>query len=225
MPSKLPIIIFFCLVINVGFAQQAYIDSLQKKLATSAQDTNRVKLLAKLADIYTNYDSAILYARQGVALAEKINFPEWEAACFLSMGNVYAAILDEINAIESYQKSLEIYERLDNKNGIYLATGAPARIFYLEKDFRRELPVHFKLAELAKKFNSKKYLANAFANIGNTYYNLGQLDSAEIYMRKGIVLSNEMNPSVFAYSVGALGDILTEKGKFNEALVYLHQSL
>jgi tetratricopeptide (TPR) repeat protein len=223
---RLYIIIFFCLIINEVFPQQENIDRLQSKLLTLSHDTARVNTLNELATVHTNLDSAVIYAQQGINLAKKINFLKGEAACFLSMGNAYCEVLDEFKANEAFQESLKIYRKIQDKRGIWLAFGGDARIYYLEKDFKRELNVHFKLEKLSREFNSVDMLLVTFTNIGQTYQELGQLDSAEIYLRLGYELSHQSTSDNRIGSVLlALGSLLSAKGKNDEALYYLHKSL
>ena len=70
-------------------------------------DTTRVKIFAQLANNYSNYDSALFYAKLGLDLSKKNNYLKGEAACYLQMGYGYTTP-DHMKAIEAFQKSLEI---------------------------------------------------------------------------------------------------------------------
>ena len=63
-----------------GYAQSSRIDSIQNKLLTAKPDSNKVKLLFKLADAYSypynkgRLDWALSAARSARALADSIHF-------------------------------------------------------------------------------------------------------------------------------------------------------
>src|SRR5829696_670798 len=79
------------LIVKHGFSQTAYIESLREQLqSTAMQDTQRVLSLSTLAVVmgYVRPDSAMVYARDGVSLAKKINFEKGEMYCKKSMGEI-----------------------------------------------------------------------------------------------------------------------------------------
>lgn len=75
--------LFFTLVVFsfTGYTQRLEpdslkIDSLEKNLQTAKEDTNKVNTLNLLSQ-YTGNDSvALMYAKQALSLAEKLNFKE-----------------------------------------------------------------------------------------------------------------------------------------------------
>ena len=72
--------ILFCLFIrlilitNIILSQHQEIDSLKKELQKQIPDTTRVKIFAQLANNYSNYDSALFYAKLGLDLSKKNNY-------------------------------------------------------------------------------------------------------------------------------------------------------
>ena len=73
-----------CLLITLlqfgcsAYAQVQWIDSVKKSLQTENEDTNKVKNLFAVAQYYTNFraDTGIIYSRQALDLAEKLNFKQ-----------------------------------------------------------------------------------------------------------------------------------------------------
>jgi hypothetical protein len=56
-------------------------DSLMSLINKGEGDTAEVNVLAYLSNEITQFDSAIKYARQGLSLAEKINYVKGKADC------------------------------------------------------------------------------------------------------------------------------------------------
>src|ERR1051326_8230016 len=95
MKISIPFLFFFLFILSEHtFAQsgkKAKVDSLEKILAASKDDTNKVILLNTLAPEYKikDPDKAIKTAEQALALAQKLDYPSGEAWAYVQLGNGY----------------------------------------------------------------------------------------------------------------------------------------
>jgi two-component system NtrC family sensor kinase len=109
-------ILAILLALTVGchfcIAQPQRVDSLKHELAVSKQDTSRVLLLDELSNTYsyTNSDSALLYGKHALALAQRINFPRGEARALISLGQVVRDQGDLPKSLALRISALEIAE-------------------------------------------------------------------------------------------------------------------
>ena len=79
----------FCLaIVNHAIAQQSEIDSLQKMLGNTQNDTVKLVLFRNIARIYSemNPDSAFYYAEKSLSLARELNFKLEEGSALREMG-------------------------------------------------------------------------------------------------------------------------------------------
>ena len=97
-------------------------DSLLNNVATSKNDTDRVYSLRLLSEYYVNShpDSALLFAQQGLELADKMKFGNGKGNCLYSMGKIFLHSGNYTKALESYLKALDVFTLLDDKTWLPL---------------------------------------------------------------------------------------------------------
>ena len=85
-------------------AQVNVVDSLQQLLSTKITDTSRSLALSKLSAqlIFSNPDTALILAQQGLNLAQQINFTDGEAIGLNQIASVF-------NITGNYPKALELF--------------------------------------------------------------------------------------------------------------------
>src|ERR1044072_3237387 len=112
-------LLVLCFIPPALFSQhQRAIDSLEKVLKTSPQDTNRVLLLNTIGVKYQNsakYDKALEYAEAALSLAEKLNYPRGIADVYNDMANTYYLKGDYKKAIECHQHAIQIRKELKHQ--------------------------------------------------------------------------------------------------------------
>ena len=221
--------IITCIIVlssNFLSAQQERIDNLHRQLSTSKSDTNRVNILAELASLHPNNDSSITYAQKGITLCEKIDYPKGEAKCFFQMGLAYMSSAGYLQAIQSFQKSLEVSKKIGDEEGMINGLEGTALLYYIQKDLDQELKLHFEAARLCRKLNISERLAAVLGNIGKTYREVGKLDSAEIYLDEGYKLCTQSKDSTLrVYILTQIADLFSEQGKDSLALTFLREGL
>src|SRR5438552_8056290 len=96
---------------KIGFAQpQHEIDSLKQELAFASNDTSRMLILEGLCSYYSdyNFDSADLYGKRSLVLAEKNNALKEEALLLCDLSWAYSNNGDVPKALELGFKALRI---------------------------------------------------------------------------------------------------------------------
>ena len=88
MKRKFIYIIGFLLINIAVLAQQSYIDSLQKEISITQNDTIKLVLLSNIARIYSETipDSAFAFAEKELAIARRLNFKLDEGGALREMG-------------------------------------------------------------------------------------------------------------------------------------------
>ncbi len=75
-----------------------------------------------------------------------------------------------------------------------------------------------KAINLLRTIDNPTNLASALLNVGDLYFNEGQLDSASIYTRESAIIFEKINSKIgLAYAMGNMGMIYAEQDKYIEA--------
>ncbi|WP_345265537.1 sensor histidine kinase [Nibrella viscosa] len=159
------------------------IDSLRRASGTPMHDTVRVQLLDNLSGVYTsrNLDSAIWYAREGVRLAEKLNYAKGK----LYTQNTLAFALAERDLPESMRLYISaLAMALEEKDynavaGIYYGMGVLQ--FYLA-NYPQAIVLFKKSIRIALENRGKLTAGNTSAMLAFAYASMNQSDSACYYM-------------------------------------------
>ena len=119
--------IFFCISVLgsiIASAQNTETDSLKRLLPTMPESPARVLLLENLSYAYVSAfpDTALIYALEGLELAQKIKDKRGEAYRTNALGNVYFGVGDYPMALEMYLKSLQMKENMKDQEGAIAVT-------------------------------------------------------------------------------------------------------
>lgn len=118
---KFTLSIFFLFTSLIFTAQERVIDSLKRISFSLPADTNHVNTLNQLTDkIWQtgNYDSAIIYARKSIDLAQQLNFKRGLATAYVNTSLIFWKQGDYPKALEQDFKALKINEEINYKKGI-----------------------------------------------------------------------------------------------------------
>src|ERR1051325_10771473 len=98
-------------------AQNRKLDSLQKVLAASREDTGRVTVLIELGREWSfiTPDSGLFCCKSAFELSEKLGWVSGLSRSYLMMGWCYDVKGDYIKALETYNKSLELARQAGSK--------------------------------------------------------------------------------------------------------------
>jgi adenylate cyclase len=169
------------------------IDSLRNELAKAKEDTNKAKLLYKLAmkmGGQFNFDEAIGYMKQHLELAKRSGMPQVKG--FHVLGIFYARQSDYPKALENFLEALKIYESDSDKHGIESINGNIGNVYENQKDYKKALEYHLKALKLAEELGDKEAMSRNQNNAGNAYGLLGDHAKELEYYRKSIVISEEL---------------------------------
>ncbi len=143
-----------------------------------------------------------------------------KASILGNIGFMYRNQSDYPKALDYYQKSLIIFEEIDNKGGIAANLGNIGTIYDYQGDFDRALEYYNKAMVIKKELKDKNGEAALLANIGLVYYFKADYDKA----LNNFILSREFYEEVGslngqASNLGNIGLIYQKKGDYSKALV------
>ncbi|MBU0764670.1 MAG: tetratricopeptide repeat protein, partial [Bacteroidetes bacterium] len=162
---SLPVFIFLFSLKSYGSAgQNPIVDSLQNRLLSETDDSVRLILMLELGyqDERISLDTSLKVYCEGLEYARKISRPDFEARFLNSLGIVYRSQSDFPKAIEYFQSSLSVYEKISQ---------SPVATMTLA---------------------GKKGMAICLLNIGNVHNNQKSYDKALEYYRKAVVINENI---------------------------------
>ncbi len=229
------LVVFVSVLLN---AQQHKIDSLEKLLLATKEDTSRFNLLNILSFklLSGNSQKAMNYANEMLTIVDKLEtkqnneasrkrLKKRRAEAFNSIGNAYDEVGDVVKAKEIFNKALKINEEIGDKLAIAGCYHNIGIIYQTEGNLSLALEYFFKALKINEEQGSKKNMASNFNNIGNIYLQMKNLENALTYYNKAIVIKIETGDKKGECS-GYLniGNIYNRQKKFDKAISYYRQS-
>ncbi|MBR9999076.1 MAG: tetratricopeptide repeat protein [Cyclobacteriaceae bacterium] len=222
------LVLIFFLLGNMSFSHGQIGDSLFRAWQdVSLADTLRLAALRQFTTEIrkTDPDSAINLAWLMLEMARSGGYRELEYRAYTSLGISHAFMGNYGEAIQNFQKSLEIAESINNIKGALSNRVNIANIYYQQGNYRLAQEAYENTAQKAALAGDTVTMESAINNLGNIHFQQGNLDTALSYYEKSLMLATRINRrSSMAMANSNIGLILSEKGRYIEALEYLLRS-
>lgn len=175
-------------------SQNSVIDSLQKKLIISKEDTAKVNLLNSLSDQYKRVDTEKIkqYSDSASQLANKLGFKKGIAASLINQGIYYRMKGDFPKSIEIFNQTLAYCkkEKLNKQEALcYMGIGVAND--YLGK-FEEALLNYEKSLKILQRLNDKKGLSQVYMGMAVVYDFQGNYTNAIEYHLKSLHIQEEL---------------------------------
>ena len=170
---------FFGLLFFIGFssyAQVALLDSLQKVLATSKEDTNKVKLIFKIADItFKELDKPdtflVSLVSQAIPICKEVNYSRGLTKAYLKIATYYKTVGKF--SLQNYflDKALESTKSTNNALDLFDIYNAKGGYFFGLANFSQAAEYYFKALKIAEELKDKTKISSAYNGLGNVFVN------------------------------------------------------
>ncbi len=129
-------------------------------------------------------------------------------------------------ALEYYQKSLEIKKEINNNKGIANSLNNIGRIYEQQGDIPKALEYYHKSLKIREEIGNKAGIAESLNNIGFIYKQQGDIPEALEYYHKSLKIREEAgNKAGIAESLNNIGLIYQNQGDSSKAMEYYQNSL
>jgi tetratricopeptide (TPR) repeat protein len=186
----------FFLTLTFATAQNMVaVDSLSKQLALSKNDTGKISILIRLSELYNRANPVLtlMYAQEGLTLAEKLNDKKGEAQCLQNIAGALNTQGRYPEALEILLKAKKINEAINNLRGLSDNLRVIGIIYSSQHDNRRAMQYLFEANKVAKHLTVPNQHASAAMAIGSFYFRVNQLDSALIYLQEAYEIASLNN--------------------------------
>ena len=203
-------------------------DSLKQELKFAKNDTSKVLILEQLTRCYTsiNSDSALLFGRQGIALASKIKYINGKIACAASLGFILARTNDYAEGLKILLEAQQLCEKFNKPTDLVRILTNLSNIYDLQKDYTTALNYAYKAKNLQESYHISEGINPMSLALGVIYKDIGNKDSAIFYLKKAYTVSIDLqNPAFLTSSTYYLGGTYAKYADYNQALEYYQKSL
>lgn len=154
----------------------------------------RADIYDALASLYrrrAEYDTAIRYARNALAIREARGEMERIAISFNNLGVIYLATQNYEHGIAAYREALAIFEKLGNVEPIAGAKMNIGCAYHRQGDLRKALPFYDQTLTLCTKVALPHLQAQAHYNMAEALAVLGEGQPARHHWQQGYAVSTE----------------------------------
>ena len=205
------------------------IDSLFNLIKTDKNDTNKVNHLNNLSlkyELIGDFEKGIIYGKEALELASKLNFNEGIAHASGHIGNIYRLLGQFPRALDYALKSLKLNEELKNEKNISSSMVNIGLIYYSLSDYPKALDYYFMSLKRDQELNNKTGMARNFDNIGVIYSDQKDYPKALDYYRKALKIAEEQGNKKYMAAILYDIGIVSEKQKdFTRASEYFFKAL
>lgn len=207
-----------------SYSLQSYLIS--RKLGQYRMMINALSNVA-IASVYTgNLDSAGILFNEIYRLTDSAGDVQLRNKALLNLGNYHLNTNNYDLALENYQLVYPAYVKIMDTLNMASIEENVGDIHYHQKDFRKALKAFFLASRLYEKSGFHDEAQVLLNNIGLTYLQLNLMDSALIFLEKGLIYSRSKNNLEAEMRIqNNLGMVFMEKGDYPLAINYFRHSI
>ena len=149
-----------------------------------------------------------------------------KAVAYGNLGIVHQTRGELDQAVEMYQKALELDAELSHKEFMANAYGNLGTVFQIRGELDQAVEMHQKALELDAELGDKQGIARDYINLGIVHQIRGELDQAVEVYEKAIGLNIELgNKQGIASGYGNLGNVHRVRGDLDQAVEMYEKAL
>lgn len=222
------ILLLLFLLLHTTLFSQNEKDSLERVLAKTAQDTNRVQLLIRISRFYDANDQkkATILLNEALSLSKKLKFEAGEANALVKL----AVVSMEVNAYDysdsCLQEALKIATRMKDTLFLGIIHNNFGMVHFEKFDYPRSLEHYFTAVKYLEGIHNESKLTSALNNIANIYFTQKLYDKALEYHLRSLEISKRLGAkSSIASSLNNLGLVYREKKDYKKAIEAYEEAL
>jgi tetratricopeptide (TPR) repeat protein len=223
------IFIAFCFILSHSAnAQKTKADSLISLLSIEKSDTIRIKLLWKLGDVMSIYntDSALLVSQQALFLSKRIHYIEGQSRSLGIMANTFSKMGNYPRALQSNIEKLQLEEKRNMPRNLASVLMNIGTVYNLQEEYRKALEYYFKSDAVINSNGLNDLSYYITLNLGDTYNHLNIADSAFIYFDKSLQIAFKLNEGDFiGTSLTGIAQTYFKQNNYSAALTNFQSAI
>ena len=220
------IIILLCWSIPKTKATPSQIDSLKILLAHSESPEKEIRYLIELSDSYLflRPDSSLFYALKARKLNETFGKNE-SAGILLRIGQAYWSMGRLGSAMDYMTQALEVSKAEQEYNLQARALNGKGIIFAMAGDNVQALNFFKESLKIYEDLKLDSRILVIRNNIGKSYLDINQIDSARIYLERGLAMIQESEEAIKPIMLFNYGETYFNSGQYDKAKELWAESL
>ncbi|HNJ93754.1 MAG TPA: tetratricopeptide repeat protein [Ferruginibacter sp.] len=216
------------LLSNCLSAQKQKADSLMNLLNAEKQDTNRVKLMWRLASVMSVYspDTALVYAQKSLNLATEIKYSDGQSKAMGVLASSFRKLGNYSRALEYNFRKLQLAEKETNPDDLATVLMNIGIIYRYQEEYPNALLYYYKADSVIQQYkleDSKYYI---LMNLGDVYDRMNKPDSAFDYFNKSLIVSTSLkNEDFIGNSMTGLGHTYLKMGNYDFAKLNYYSAI
>ena len=211
------------LFLNVqAFTQKHLADSMIQQLAKEKTDSNRVKLMWKIADVTSSYnpEKALEFSREALFIAKKIKYEEGQSRALGILANTFIKFGNYPRALEFNLQKLQLEEKRNNPRNLASVLMNIGVVYVYQEEYRQALTYYYRSDSVIQQNNIQDLKYYSSLNLGDIYDRLNITDSAYDYFNKSLGFATKMNDGdLIGTSMIGLGHNYLKQDKYQLSLV------
>ncbi|MGZ6539537.1 MAG: tetratricopeptide repeat protein, partial [Bacteroidia bacterium] len=192
-------------------------------------DTSKLSGIEQVVDDGINageYEKAIVIAKQGVILAQKIDRQKSKGFFLHKIGVAYYNLTEYQQAINFYQQALSVREQIGDSLGMAKTLGNIGNTYNDMSDYSKALDMDLRCLKICEKIHINDVLKNVLDAIGAVYKNTGEYEKSLDFNMRSLRLAKKMNDNAgIAVSFANLGQVYALNNQTDVALSYFEKAL
>lgn len=175
-----------------------------------------------------DYPKSQSFYLKRIKLIDSLDLDQDTSSPYLNLGVLYGLMGEQDKAIESYEKSLNVFKgkESDRESLKNVVLSNLAEIDFENGDYEAALEKFLNSSAYYGKLNDNIELCAHYSNIGNCYMELKRWGLANEYYQRSLDLAEQLSiKQEIAKAQYKLADLMFRQKKFNEALAYSTNSL
>ncbi|MFX1516979.1 MAG: tetratricopeptide repeat protein [Promethearchaeota archaeon] len=191
--------------------------------------SKKAHFLYRRSTIYNSMGNSNLsfkFAKESLAIREKIGNKEDIANSLNSVANFYFVRGDLDQALLHYKRSLEFFEEINDVESIGMMLGNIGTLYVFKGEFNKALNYFQKTIDLLEELGNNIFYVFGLSGIGYVFLMQGKLNEALKYLQKSLNICEEIDfKEHIALNLGLIGSAYTGKGEIKKALENLQRSI
>ncbi len=200
------------------------LDSLSERLDCKKGKANVIYYRGHVEIVKSNYEKAIRYFNESLALYKGINDKERISYSLNAIGIAYYYQGDYTKAIEFYNKSAKIDEELNDLSGVAASFNNIGNIYADQGKYKEALRYYEKGKKLKEEIGDLQGVGRLYGNIGSIYGEQSNFPKAIEYFNKALTIYDETESNVHNLLLN-IGAVYQAQNKYDDALIYVNRAL